>query len=100
MTRNKAKKPPREGFRPRINPWNSGMNRRQMAAEIAKDTARWLVVTVLAYGYWLALLLIFSIFLLNIWKVSLVQILIYSGVLCAITSVVYAYILVHRKLYY
>lgn len=97
---NKTKKPPREGFRRRINPYYGNMDRRQIAADVAKTAARWLVVTVLAYIYWLAMLLIFSIFLLNIWHVSLVQILIYAGILCAITSAVYAYVLVHRKLYY
>lgn len=97
---NKPKKPPRKGFRRRVTPWYSGMNRRQIAVDAAKTAMRWLVVTVLAYAYWLAMLLMLSLFLLNIWRVSFTQLLIYSGILCAITSVVYAYILVHRKLFY
>lgn len=93
-------KAPREGFRRRINPYYGGMNKRQIAQDVAKTTAKWLIGTVLAYAYWLFLLLIISIFALNVWHVTFVQILIYSAVLCAVTSVVYGYVLIHRKLYY
>lgn len=96
----KSAKPAREGFRRRINPYYEGMNRRQIAEDIAKTTARWLVGTVLGFVYWMALLLILSIFLLNVWKVEFVQILIYAAVLGAITSLIYGYTLIHRKLYY
>lgn len=98
--RSKEKKPPREGFRRRINPYYGNMSKREIAADTAKTVFRWLVFTVLAYAYWLVMLLLFSIFLLNVWKVTLVQILIYSGILCAICSVGYACVLVHRKFYY
>lgn len=76
------------------------MNKRQIAQDVAKTTAKWLIGTVLAYAYWFFLLLIISIFALNVWHVTFVQILIYSAVLCAVTSVVYGYVLIHRKLYY
>ena len=100
VKQSKQKKPPREGFRRRINPYYGGMNKRQIAQDIAKTTGKWLLATVVAYVYWLVMLLIASIFLLNVWKVSFVQILGWAGVLCAVTSLVYAYILIHRKLYY
>lgn len=103
MTKPSSDKPrrqPREGFRRRINPYYGGMNRREIAWDTAKTATRWLVVTVLAYGYWLAMLLLLSLFLVNVWKVSFTQLLIYSGILCGVTSVVYAGVLVHRKLYY
>lgn len=96
----KSKKPPREGFRRRINPYYGGMNKREIAEDIAKTTGRWLLGTVLGFVYWLAMLLIFSIFLLNVWKVNFAQILIYSAVLGVVTSLVYGYVLIHRKLYY
>ena len=96
----KPKKPPREGFRRRVNPYYGGMSRRQIAEDVAKTTARWAAVTVLSYVYWLAMLLLASIFLLNVWQVELVQIFLYAGILCAVTSVVYALVLVHRKFYY
>ncbi len=97
---NKQKKPPREGFRRRINPYYEGMNKKQVAEDVAKTTARWLIGTILAYVYWLAILLIFSIFLLNVWQVEFTQILIYALILCIITSAVYAGSLVHKKFYY
>lgn len=96
----KRKKLPREGFRRRINPYYGDMTKRQIAADVGKTMAKWLVVTILAYAYWFVLLMLLSIFLLNIWHVKFTQILIYSGILCAITSVVYALMLVHRKFYY
>lgn len=97
---NKRKKPPREGFRRRVNPYYGEMNRREIAEDVAKTAARWLLGTVVAFVYWLAMLLIFSIFLLNVWEVSFEQILIYAAVLGAVTSAVYAGVLVHRKFYY
>ena len=98
--RSKSPKPPREGFRRRVNPYYQGMNRRQIADDVAKTTLRWLLGTVAGFVYWLVMLLIFSIFLLNVWHVTFPQILIYAAVLGAVTSLVYAYVLVHRKLYY
>ncbi len=100
MRREKQKKAPREGFRRRVNPYYGGMNKKQVAEDVAKTTARWFVGTVLGFVYWLAMLLIFSIFLLNVWKVEFTQILIYAAILGAITSAAYAGILVHRKFYY
>lgn len=101
MTRqNKQKKPPREGFRRRVNPYYGEMTKKEIAEDVAKTTARWLVGTVLAFVYWLAMLLIFSIFLLNVWEVSFEQILLYSAILGVVTSAVYAGVLVHRKFYY
>jgi hypothetical protein len=96
----KAKKMPREGFRRRVNPYYGNMNRREIAADVAKTAAKWVLFAILAFLYWLVMLLIFSIILLNVWKVSFVQILIYSAVLCGVSALVYAYVLVHRKLFY
>lgn len=96
----KRRKLPREGFRRRVNPYYDGMNKRQIAADLGKTAAKWMVVTVLAYAYWFVLLMLLSIFLLNIWHVKFTQILIYSGILCAATSVVYGLAQVHRRFYY
>lgn len=96
----KEKRPPREGFRRRINPYYGNMTKRQIAADTAKTVFRWFVFTVLFFVYWLALLLLLSIFLLNVWKVKLVQIILYACILGAVSSVVYAGVLVHRKFYY
>lgn len=101
VTRQRGKKrPPRVGFRRRYNSWYSGMTRQEIFIDTAKTAGRWLIFTVLAYVYWLAILLMLSMFLLNIWHVHISQILIYSGILCGICSLVYAYSLIHRKLFY
>lgn len=96
----KRRRLPREGFRRRVNPYYDGMNKQQIAADIGKDTAKWAMVTALAYVYWFFLLMLLSIILLGVWHVKFHQILIYSGILCAVTSLVYALMLVHRKFYY
>ena len=96
----KEKRPPREGFRRRINPYYEGMTRKQIAADTAKTAFRWFYVTVFLFVYWLALLLLASIFLLNVWKTSIEEIVIYACILGAVSSVVYAGVLVHRKFYY
>ena len=97
---NKKKKPPREGFRRRINPYYEGMTRKQIAADTAKTAFRWFLGTVFLFVYWMAMLLLASIFLLNVWKVTLVKLIIYACILGGISSLVYAGMLVHRKFYY
>lgn len=96
----KHPKAERVGFRRRINPYYGNMNKRQIAQDIAKDTGKWLVVSLLGYAYWFAMLMIFSIFLLNVWHVTFTQILLWAGVLAILTSAIYAGMLVHRKFYY
>ena len=97
---NKEKRPPREGFRRRINPYYEGMTRKQIAADTAKTAFRWFYVTVFLFAYWFAMLLLASIFLVNVWKTTIVKIVIYACILGAVSSAVYAGVLVHRKFYY
>ncbi len=92
--------PGRPGFRKRINPYYGGMTPRQIALDTAKTTAKWAAATVFFYAYWLAMLLLASLFLLNVWHVTIVRIFIYAGILCAVSSAVYAGVLWHRKFYY
>lgn len=94
------RKPPRIGFRKRYNYYYEGMTKRQIAIDTSKTVFRWAAVTAFLYVYWLAMLLLLSIFLLNVWQVTLVRLMIYAGALCALSSVVYAFMLVHRKFYY
>ncbi len=96
----KAKKLPREGFRRRVNPYYGSMTPREVAADVAKTAFRWLVFLILACVYWLSMLLIFSLILINVWRVSFVDILIWSGILAGVSALVYGYVLIHRKLYY
>lgn len=94
------KKPPRPGFRRRVNPYYEGMSRKQIAMDTAKTTGRWAVVTVFLFAYWLAMLLLASIILLNVWHVTFTRIVIYTVILGTVSSAVYAGVLVHRKFYY
>ena len=94
------KRPPRPGFRKRINPYYSGMTRRQIAADTAKTATRWVLTTAFFFAYWMAMLLLASLFLLNVWHVKLTTLIIYAVILTVISSAVYAAVLVHRKFYY
>lgn len=97
---NKRKKPPREGFRRRKNSYYEGMTKKQIAIDTAKTAFRWFVGTVFLFVYWMAMFLLASIFLLNIWKVTLTELIVYACILGAVSSLVYAGVLVHRKFYY
>lgn len=97
---NKQKRPPREGFRPRKNPYYEGMTKKQIALDTAKTTFRWFVVTLFLFAYWMAMFLLASVFLLNIWKVSLATLILYACILGGVSSLIYAGVLVHRKFYY
>ncbi|MCH5200411.1 MAG: hypothetical protein J1F60_05565, partial [Oscillospiraceae bacterium] len=91
---NKKKRPPREGFRRRKNSYYEGMTRKQIALDTAKTAFKWFMGTVFLFVYWLAMFLLASIFLLNIWKVTLVELIIYSCILGAVSSLIYAGVLV------
>lgn len=94
------KKPPRPGFRRRVNPYYEGMSKKEIAKDTAKTTGRWAVATVFFYVYWLAMLLLASLFLLHVWYVTFPQIVIYTVILGTVSSLIYAGVLVHRKFYY
>ena len=57
--------------------------------DVSKSVAARVFVTAASFGYWLVVLLIASLVLLNIWHVTFDSILKYSFVLMIITSVVY-----------
>lgn len=57
--------------------------------DVSKSVAAWVVVTAASYVYWLVVLLIASLVLLNVWNVKFDTLLRYSFVLMIITSVVY-----------
>ena len=57
--------------------------------DVSKSVAAWVFVTASSFGYWLVVLLIASLVLLNVWHVTFDSILKYSFVLMIITSVVY-----------
>lgn len=69
----------------------------EFAQDIVKSIIQWAVVSVLGFVYWMAVLLLISIFMLNIWHTSFEDILRYGFILAAITSVGYAGVLVYRR---
>lgn len=100
MSDKAKKKVPREGFRRRKNPYYQGMTRAQIAVDTAKTAFRWLAVTVFLFVYWFLMLILISVMLLNVWKVTLTQLIVYSCILGGVSSLVYAVMLVRRKFYY
>ncbi len=69
----------------------------EKARDVLKSLLQWAVVSVFGFVYWLFLLLLISLFLLNIWKVEFDDLLRYSIVLAVITSIAYAVFLVRRE---
>lgn len=100
MKRESKKRPPREGFRRRKNSYYEGMTKKQIAADTAKTALRWFLITLFLFVYWGAMLLLLSMILVNVWKVTLTELIIYACILGGVSSLVYAYVLVHRKFYY
>lgn len=72
-------------------------NFKEKLHDVVLNIMKWMVVTACGFAYWMAVLLIASIFLMNIWHTSWEDILKYGIVLTMITSVVYAGMLIYRK---
>ncbi len=72
-------------------------SRKEYAADVVKDLLAWIVVTGLAFLYWMAMLLLASLFLLNVWHVTFEEILRISLVLTGVTSAGYIGVLVYRR---
>ena len=65
--------------------------------ELIKDIAGWLLITGLAFLYWMVMLLFASLVLLSYWNVTFAQIVRYSVVLMIVTSIVYLTSLIRRR---
>ncbi len=76
------------------------MTKKQIAADTAKTALRWLLISAFLFVYWFVMLLLVSMILVNVWKTNITELIIYSCILGGISSLVYAYMLVHRKFYY
>lgn len=72
---------------------------KERTLDVAKEMFAWMIITGLAFLYWVVVLLIFSLILLNVWRVTFDEILNYSTVLTVITSVAYLGHLIYRKLH-
>lgn len=58
---------------------------------------QWLVVTAGCFLWWMAMLLIISLFTVNVWHVTFEQILLWSGLLTAVSGAVYAGVMLWRE---
>lgn len=70
---------------------------RYTGKDIVKDVLITILLTVLFFAYWAAMLLLASLILINVWRVSLEQILVYAGILTVVTSAGYIYSLVKKR---
>ena len=57
---------------------------------------QWLAVTAGCFAWWMAMLLLVSLFTVNVWHVTFEQILLWSGVLTAVSGAVYAGVMAWR----
>ncbi len=71
---------------------------KERVVETVKDLLSWAVVTAVAFVWWMAMLLIFSLILVNVWKTSFEAILQYSLILMSVTSLVYLIRIVYKKI--
>ena len=74
---------------------NQEVSKKEVVIDIVKDFLIWVVVTALAFIWWMAVLLIASLVLLNVWMITFQEILKISTVLTVVTSIAY----VVRKAY-
>ena len=73
-------------------------DRKEAVIDIVKEVLLWVVVTALAFLWWMFVLLLISLFLVNVWHVTFVILVRYGIILTAVTSVVYGGKLVRRRL--
>ncbi len=67
------------------------------AMAVVKDVLGWIVVTALAFAYWLVMLLFASLVLLSYWNVTFDSLVQYSAVLTIVTSILYLVFLIRRR---
>lgn len=65
--------------------------------DIVKDCLCTIAMTAAFYIYWLFVLMLASIILINVWKTSLVQLCIYAAILTAVSAAVYIFRLVRKR---
>lgn len=74
-----------------------GKNGKEYAVDIVKDILAWLVVTTIAFVYSMAMLLLASLFLVNVWHVTFEEIVNISIVLMVLVSIGYIGVLIYRR---
>ncbi len=74
-----------------------GRSGKEYAVDIVKDILAWLVVTAIAFIYSMAMLLLASLFLVNVWHVTFEEIVNISLVIMAVVSIGYIGVLIYRR---
>ena len=72
--------------------------RLEVVEDVIKSFLQWIVVSICGFGYWMLVLFLVSIFLLNIWHITFEKLLRYGIILSVITSIIYAFVIIRRKL--
>lgn len=72
--------------------------KKEMLLGIGKDLLGWFVVTAVSFIYSLVFLLVLSLILVSVWKVTFQSLLMYSTVIMAVCSVIYAGKMVRERL--
>ena len=72
-------------------------SKKEIALDIVKDFLIWIVVTGLAFVWWIAVLMIASLILLNGWMVTFQEILKITTALTVITSILYLIRIFYKK---
>ena len=78
---------------------NQEVSKKEVVIDIVKDFLIWVVVTALAYVWWMAVLLIASLVLLNVWMITFQEILKLSAVLTIVTSLAYVVWKVYKRVH-
>lgn len=68
------------------------------SVDVAKDFLGTVGMIAVFYLYWVAILLLISLFLVNVWHTSMIKILLLSGGLTIITTIVYLVFLIRRRI--
>lgn len=76
---------------------NHEESKKEIALDIVKDFLIWIVVTGLAFVWWIAVLMIASLILLNVWMVTFQEILKITTALTVITSILYLIRIFYKK---
>lgn len=71
--------------------------KKELVVDVIKDFLAWVVVTAVAFVWWMAVLLIFSLILINVWKISFDSLLQYSLVLMSVTSLAYLVWVIYKR---
>ncbi len=74
-------------------------DKKELVTDVVKEILKWVAVTAIAFAWWMFVLLLLSLFLLNIWHITFEGILRYGIVFTIITSVIYTGNLIYKRVH-